>query len=424
MGPSHTNPGGGQEDSHQGQADVPPSGGTIRDVAGQGLDHQVPRPAAGDTPEEDRGVATPSQHEERQAVRTALSIDIQRALDGAGCFHEASYPTPDTVGHHDPAHDRNEQGQRQGKTTSPLQQTEQVTPALQAELTALVGRLQLLNDNNWCYANSSFYGLIWTLLCQVSLQPYQRGTQFDDLIEFVRSGVQSPMHLMSTQWFQQILRHWGQPAEQQDCAECTFRLLQWLQPDMVDMRWERRLDTSAGIETLDTGSCYKPIRHVINHDMHQRGSGTFAQLIADWHQELSMHQALLHSPTAICLQIDRWYQNEQGDISKSTCKLEMDREIDLPVFRAADLKCDKQSYMPVAGISHLGLDRAGHCKAMLRTQPALTVDGSPATWLITDDEKQPEPAWRIPDELLCNLVVIWLVRSDCLHLPVFSPDRL
>ena len=299
-----------------------------------------------------------------------------------------------------------------------------MTPALQAELTDRVGHLRLQNDRNWCYANSCFFGLLWTMLSQVSLLTHSGGMQFAELIEFVRQGVQRPLRLFDTPWFQQLLQNWGQPDAQQDCAECTYRFLQWLHSDVFDMRWERRLATTTGVEVLDIGSCFKPICLSITHEMHQTGCGSLAKLITDWHQELSMRQALLHSPCAVCIHLDRWYQNAQGDISKSLCKIDLDGEVDLPIFQATGLQCDHIGFIPVAGISHLGHDQAGHCRAMLRIQPVLATDGHPANWLITDDEVAPEPVWNIPDFLLCNLVVIWLVRTDCLQMPTFASVRM
>ena len=43
----------------------------------------------------------------------------------------------------------------------------------------------------------------------------------------------------------------------------------------------------------------------------------------------------------------------------------------------------------------------------------------PAQWLLTEDGSSPEPCWNIPEAFQKNLVMLWAVRADCLHLALF-----
>ena len=76
------------------------------------------------------------------------------------------------------------------------------------------------------------------------------------------------------------------------------------------------------------------------------------------------------------------------------------------------------SYTPISFSSHLGQDLAGHYQSALRIQPTLLTDVNPVTWLLTQDDCRPQPVWQIPGSILQNVTVVWLVRSDCVHIPL------
>ena len=197
--------------------------------------------------------------------------------------------------------------------------------------------------------------------------------------------------------------------------EFTSCALSWLRSDAIDMRWERRLASNV-MHQHDVGSCFQPTTLQFTHDMQQRGHCSINAMITAWHEEHSMHAALLVAAPCVCLYIDRFFQGSGGAIEKCLCQLDLDSEVNLPVFNSDGLQCESCGYIPTAAILHVGQDRAGHCRALLRMQPAITLSGTPAKWLLTEDDEKPTPIWRIPDWCEQNLLVIWLTRTDCLQL--------
>ena len=89
----------------------------------------------------------------------------------------------------------------------------------------------------------------------------------------------------------------------------------------------------------------------------------------------------------------------------------------MPIFSSQDLTQTHADYIPVAAVAHLGLDRAGHCIAAMKMQPGLTMDHQPAQWLLTEDGEPPKPSWQLPHNFAANIVVVWVIRTDCLNLP-------
>ena len=102
------------------------------------------------------------------------------------------------------------------------------------------------------------------------------------------------------------------------------------------------------------------------------------------------------------------------------CSIDLDTEASVPVFKGSGIEIAHEGYIPIAGVAHFGLDCAGHCRAILKMQPGLVNQTQPATWLLSEDAQRLEPAWKIPSDFATNLTVIWLVRTDCLHLRAFA----
>ena len=44
----------------------------------------------------------------------------------------------------------------------------------------------------------------------------------------------------------------------------------------------------------------------------------------------------------------------------------------------------------------------------------------PIRWLLTDDWREPSVTWTLPDWFLRNVTMVWLVRSDHMHLPIYE----
>ena len=75
-------------------------------------------------------------------------------------------------------------------------------------------------------------------------------------------------------------------------------------------------------------------------------------------------------------------------------------------------------------MAHIGSDGSGHYRAGLKLRPAVTNIIHPVQWLLTDDWRQPETIWQLPEWFLSNLTMAWLVRTDmqCLPFPQHQPQ--
>ena len=96
----------------------------------------------------------------------------------------------------------------------------------------------------------------------------------------------------------------------------------------------------------------------------------------------------------------------------------------MPIFTKTTLACEWINYVPVAGIAHLGEDGTGHYRAILKIQPTVDATGTPAAWLLTEDGQKPQPAWKPPSWFSENLMMVWLIRTDCMHLPMLPMTQL
>ena len=175
---------------------------------------------------------------------------------------------------------------------------------------------------------------------------------------------------------------------------------------------------------MDSGSAFHPITLQFTHDMHMNNHCSLNELIAAWHEEQSMKTAMIGASPCLCLHIDRFFQGPTGCIVKRNCSVDLDTEVRMPAFNSTGLTCETNGYIPIAAVIHLGQDLAGHCRALLRMQPTVTQKGMAVTWQLTDDGVPPTPLWKVPDWCLQNLMVVWLIRTDCLLLPRYHEPQL
>ena len=286
--------------------------------------------------------------------------------------------------------------------------------------------MQLRNERNWCYANSTILGLFWTLLCLLPVQLAHWGTRSLALLDFLSRAASRTVALTDESWFQEILRSWGQPLGQNDGAEFSHAVLAWLDSPAIDMRWERRCEIGDAVQTLDQGHQHMPIKLEISLSMDSCGTCTLLSLVRTWCQVDAMQAALCSASLCMCLQIDRYVQDETGQIWRTGCQVEFDAAVRFPLFHTSGLQTELVEYVVVAGACHVGEDLAGHCRAFLRLQPGVDACNQPYQWLITDDDRPSEKVWHLPPWMSRNLTVLWLLRADCLNLCSFlgSADDL
>ena len=125
---------------------------------------------------------------------------------------------------------------------------------------------------------------------------------------------------------------------------------------------------------------------------------------------------MLAATPGLILHLDRFFHNEQGEISRCTQSVDLNTEVSLPVFQDSSMRTDRYGYIPIAAAAHTGQDLAGHIRTVLKGQPSVTQDGRPVAWMLTEDGHQPELLWKIPTWFVEGVTVVWLVRTDCLAL--------
>ena len=427
LGSENPDVGSGQKDPSECQEDGSALGRAGGDDAGPGAGDAFPCPESpGPQERSRRPLAPPDQPSERQGLRPALSSRSQFDMDGSGCNDEAAYPASNPYGNRSSEYVGPIQGPREGQTEGAQEIPDQISvlsPALVATLTQCLCGLRLTNDRNWCYGNSIIHSLLWALVSFQDPMTDLWGAHFAELISFLQTFANKPATLQHTDWFRQIVTDWGAELGQKDCAECAQRTLAWLQSTAFDMRWERRLDTAAGIQVHDHSRRFTPITLALSQHDHDMGSCSLNSLVTAWVQENAMCTALLDAPVCVCIHIDRYYRSEAGDIVKGLCRVDIESEVTLPIFRNSNLLCSNAGYIPVAAVAHFGQDLAGHCKAILKMQPTVLGQTTPAAWLITEDDCFPKAIWQYPIWYASNVVVIWMVRTDCLRLPMYCAPQ-
>ena len=427
LGSQDPDVGSGQKDSSECQEDGSALGRAGGNDAGPGVGDALPRPESSRSQERSRSpLASPDQPPERQGLRLTLSSSSQFDMDGSWCNDEAAHLASNTHGNSSSEHagptQRPGEGQTEGAQEITDSQISVLSPELVANLTKCLCGLRLTNDRNWCYGNSIIHSLLWAL---VSLQDPMTdlwGAHFAELISFLQTFANKPATLQHTDWFRQIVKDWGAELGQKDCAECAQRTLAWLQSTAFDMRWERRLETVDGIQVHDQSCRFTPITLTLSQHDHDMGFCSLNSLVTAWVQEHATCAALL-APACACIHIDRYYRSEAGEIVKSLCRVDIESEVTLPIFRNSNLLCSNAGYIPIAAVAHFGQDLAGHCKAILKMQPTVLGQTTPAAWLITEDDCFPQAIWKYPTWYASNVVVIWMVRTDCLRLPMFCDPQ-
>ena len=421
----------GQEGSHQCQKDGAALGRASGDVHGQRIGGEISRlEGAIGAAAEDCPVAATIEPSQRSSLRAALPDGIQLDMDVGWGEHETPQSGPNLIGYGAAESEWPQQGSGQGEA-----QTAAFHPAEEGELgfetMAILAhglsRLRLKNNSNWCYANSTIYGLLWTIISLQSPTDANWGVHFVELADFLRRTASHAVALADLSWFRQLLCNWGSTQNQMDCAEFSQHTLDWLCSDAFDMRWERRLQTSTGIQVLDTGSCTMPITLQFTNVLSRKSTCHLSEMFSAWCQEHAMTTALLTSPPCLIVQLDRHLQLETGDLTLCKSQVLLDAEVVVPIFRDADASTDTTGYIPVAAAAHMGQDNSGHWRTILKGQPTITQHGRPATWLMTNDDTFPEPVWMVPDWFLSGITVIWMIRTDCLMLrwiadPASWPD--
>ena len=286
-----------------------------------------------------------------------------------------------------------------------------------------LAQLTMQNPHNLCFANAAVYSFLWTTLTMTPCDLSAWGRQRQMLSAFIQSHQDMPANLGEETWFVDILRCWGitdhtDPTQlaQQDAAEFIHVWLSVLQGTAFNMRWEQRFEQNGTVVLFDQGQSFMPLHLRFDTQLANAMRCDLNQLVSIWRQADGMHTALVEAPPCLCVHVDRCIHGDNGQVTKSECKINLDSLCLMPVFRNQGLAYDHAEYQIIALMSHLGQDGSGHYRAALRISQTLTDAVTPAEWLLTDDWVQPVPAWIAPQWMTRTANLFWLLRTDCIHL--------
>ena len=414
---------GSKEGSHHAQNDRAPDG-TDRGVQGSHISGSLPgtehQPSSGHGALE---IAT--ELAEQPPLRPDAGTDTLVGMAAGGDIPEGALDATEWTCETGPAAPANaEQGQGGGQIQGQEQEAagELTTETLHA-MRILVSHMILGNDRNWCYANTTMYGLLWTLLSLNACDIFSWGPHFKPLMQFIFASKNTSLKLIHFPWFIQLLETWGFTQAQQDCCEFVRAAIQWLDTSEIDMRWERRFEQDGTMHCHDRSHACMPVFLQFSPCMQNTSACQLNQLLHLWHQVDGMKAALLRAAPIVCLHLDRFIKNDHGEIEKCSCAVELEAETMIPCFDAKGIDCEPVLYIPVAAAAHQGIDQAGHYQALLKIQPTVLA-AHPAKWLLTQDGLAPQACWDIPAGFSENMTVIWLIRADCLQVPFYVPPAL
>ena len=414
------------QDTNQYDLDDPARQGTGGNVQEPRLgdELQVPSDHTGST---DLPLETSTLSQSRQGVGTPQQDESKQRVDPPGYNAQTTCIEPMWTGGHNSevTGPSAPQGEREGQTqiAQPADDPE-VSPQLTILLHVL-SHLRLRNTSNWCYANSTIFSLLWSLM-SLQCDSDSLGMRFAELIQFLPCHNLQSVALTDLSWFDQILQNWDafagdQRGRQQDASEFATAVMTWLQAPAANMTWERRVEEIDAVTVHDHGDAFMPIT-VSFPDTHAHlpdTQFTLTHLLRRWMQEDGMIAALKQAPQCICVHLDRFFATE-GNIQKSQCLIDMEAGCDVQVFIDQSLRREFVGYVLIAATAHLGDAHSGHFRAALKTRPAVQQSGQPMHWLITNDDSEAKPVWLVPDWFRSNTNLFWLLRSDCVQLHTYQ----
>lgn len=334
---------------------------------------------------------------------------------------------------HESAGTQQEQGQGEGQTIPGGEDGVTLEhPALPLDPKRMLQRLAHLtmeNPGNLCFANSATLAMLWTTLSTHTWQLSYWGEQCLALQSLLAEDQTLSTNLGDTEWFQQIVRCWGDRdplfdpvnISQQDAAEHVAIWFSLMRSSAFDMQWEKRLEENEQVRVFDTSSQHSPICLKFDSLIAYTTTCDLTQLFRLWCQVDGMHTALTQSPPCLCIQIERRITDEMNNLFRSECMIQTEEPCLVPVFVDQSLQYELVEYHVVALVAHIGADQAGHIRAALRLAPSIVDTIKPAHWLITEDWKRPEPIWEIPSWMKRHGIMYWLIRADCLQLWRYRP---
>lgn len=276
----------------------------------------------------------------------------------------------------------------------------------------------LINETTWCYANSAYQLVLWTLASVAEFEINQLVVGGESILP--TASCDPPIDLANCTWFQQMMQNWQGGRGQADASEFIHLLLSHLRPEGVSFSWEKRLaklPASEMADIFDSGDHHKPITLQVPEQMDSAISLT--DMISNWCQEWGMRSASNSVSDVMMFHIDRFYQDEAGHVHKHMGVLVDLEQCQIPHFMAYDIKIRYSQYELVGILIHTGDATNGHYRTILRMLQSYDPE-TPTTWIITDDNKRPTILGSLPSWVGAQAVVLSYVHCNRLGLALAS----
>ena len=112
----------------------------------------------------------------------------------------------------------------------------------------------------------------------------------------------------------------------------------------------------------------------------------------------------------LCLQLDRFYKDDHGNMSKLDHTVGWFAGCHFPIFTDGSLSWMHKNYFTIAVVAHLGDCSSGHYQTLLRSLQTFGEDGNP--WILVDDHQSMCGLQSVPSQFWSQVSLIWLVEAD------------
>ena len=386
-----------------------PQGGTVahRVVERGGTTDALPQP---ETTDGRSAMAARTEHtgirnvDHPDGVDSVNPLDVDRSLAEAALTGDES---PHTAARADAD---GSEGQEPGEG----QEEELVTTAARSALRHALTQLVLDNPSHLCFANAAVTCFLWSSLSRVGFQFADWGIPAPLFRDMLSSP--EPYSIDSQNWYADLTEHWEDNHGQADSAEFTQMLVQWVAPAFYCSYWHRRWMQCENVLIHDHGDIHQPRFLQLEPTRVTDGMIRLTDLLRSWHGELGMSAGLLRPPEALCVHLERMVQTSTGRIYKMQTPVIFQGNIHVPIFQGGTLDCRWETYQAVAAFAHYGDSKAGHYRALLRTEPRHVGLDATTYWLDCDDCRKPQPCTYVPNGFMAGVTCVWLCRLDVMEL--------
>ena len=258
-----------------------------------------------------------------------------------------------------------------------------------------------------CFANVVMISLAWLTLLANGNDPSQWVHGFE-LLRNIFLANHMPMDLPKFGPFVWLLLgDWSVESfrNQHDVCEFATYLLHVMQPQFLHCSWATkpgRLAIGEDLLPSEKGTRFAPIK--LDYADHTADSSSLQSLVDMWHDMHCFCRAAEEVGFQLILQIDRFNPE-----TRAKCQQLIDiadNSICFPFFSNWEGDVIFDSFEICAIIYHLGTSPlAGHYRVALRYQKQ---------WMIYEDGRPPDQTKTLPDTVLRNSVMYWLVRPSAI----------